>query len=50
MFEGKKYAEENKDMFIQLEERSTISGLYSAIRDVFAPEEDYGFLSMLAWL
>lgn len=42
-FEGEKYAEDNKDVFIQLKERSTISGLYSAIRDVFAPEEDYGF-------
>ncbi len=42
-FEGEKYAEENKDIFIQLKERSTISELYGAIRDVFAPEEEYGF-------
>lgn len=42
-FEGEKYAEDHKDVFIQLKERSTIVGLYSAIHDVFGPEEEYGF-------
>lgn len=42
-FEGEKYAEEHKDVFIQLKERSTIAGLYGAIREVFGPEEEYGF-------
>jgi len=42
-FEGEKYAHEHKDVFIQLKERSTISELYSAIREVFGPEEEYGF-------
>jgi hypothetical protein len=42
-FEGEKYAEENKTVFIQLKERSTISEIYSAIREVFGPEEEYGF-------
>ena len=42
-FEGEKYADENKDVFIQLKERSTISELYGAIREVFGPEEEYGF-------
>jgi hypothetical protein len=42
-FEGEKYADENKDVFIQLEERSTISELYGAIREVFGPEEEHGF-------
>jgi hypothetical protein len=43
-FEGEKYAEDKKDVFIQLRERSTITELYSAIREVFGPEEEYGFL------
>jgi len=42
-FEGEKYAEENKDVFFGLKERPTITLLYSAIRDVFGPEEEYGF-------
>jgi hypothetical protein len=42
-FEGEKYAEDHKDVFIQIKERSTITQLYSAIREVFGPEEDYGF-------
>jgi hypothetical protein len=42
-FEGEKYAEENKYVFIQLKERPTIDELYSAIREVFGPEEEYGF-------
>ncbi|MGB9457268.1 MAG: hypothetical protein WCB12_14570 [Bryobacteraceae bacterium] len=42
-FEGEKYAEDNKAVFIQLKERSTISEIYSAIREVFGPEEEYGF-------
>jgi hypothetical protein len=42
-FEGEKYAEDNKAIFIQLKERSTISEIYSAIREVFGPEEEYGF-------
>lgn len=42
-FEGEKYAEEHKDVFVGLKERSTISQLYSAVREVFAPEEEYGF-------
>jgi len=42
-FEGEKYADEHKDIFIQLKERPTINLLYSAIRDVFGSEEDYGF-------
>ena len=43
-FEGEKYAEDNKAVFIQLKERSTISWIYGAIREVFGPEEEYGFL------
>jgi hypothetical protein len=39
-----KYAEDHKDVFIQLRERSTINLLYSAMRNVFGPEEEYGFL------
>jgi hypothetical protein len=42
-FEGEKYAEDNKGVFIQLKEHSTISLIYSAIHDVFLPEEDLGF-------
>jgi hypothetical protein len=42
-FEGEKYAEENKSVFIQLKERSTINEIYGAIREVFGPEEEYGF-------
>lgn len=42
-FEGEKYADENKDVFFALKERSTITSLYSAIREVFGPEEEYGF-------
>ena len=42
-FEGEKYADENKGVFIQLQERSTINELYSAIREVFGPEDEYGF-------
>jgi hypothetical protein len=42
-FDGEKYADDNKDIFIQLKERSTIRELYDAIRDVFGPEEEYGF-------
>lgn len=42
-FEGEKYAAENKDVFFGLKERPTITSLYSAIRDVFGPEEEYGF-------
>lgn len=42
-FEGEKYADENKNVFIQLKERSTINEIYSAIREVFGPEEEYGF-------
>jgi hypothetical protein len=42
-FEGEKYADENKDVFAQLQERSTISELYGAVREVFGPEEEYGF-------
>lgn len=42
-FEGEKYAEDHKDIFIQLKERSIISGLYGAIHEVFGPEEEYGF-------
>jgi hypothetical protein len=42
-FEGEKYAEDHKDVFTQLKERSTIFGPYSAIVDVFGPEEEYGF-------
>ncbi len=42
-FEGEKYAEDNKAVFIQLKERSTIDEIYSAIREVFGPEEEYGF-------
>jgi hypothetical protein len=42
-FDGEKYADDNKDVFIQLKERSTIRELYDAIREVFGPEEDYGF-------
>ncbi|MGA2672641.1 MAG: hypothetical protein ABSE99_05375 [Terracidiphilus sp.] len=42
-FEGEKYAEDNKEVFFQMEERSTINDLYSAIHDVFGPEEEYGF-------
>jgi hypothetical protein len=42
-FEGQKYAEDHKDVFIQLRERTTITELYSAIREVFGPEEEYGF-------
>src|SRR5208282_2336066 len=42
-FEGEKYAQENKAVFIHLRERSTISEIYSAIREVFGPEEEYGF-------
>jgi hypothetical protein len=42
-FEGEKYAEGHRDVFIQLRERSTITELYSTIRDVFDPEEEYGF-------
>jgi hypothetical protein len=42
-FEGEKYAEDHRDVLIQLKERSTITGLYSAIREVFGPEEEYGF-------
>ena len=42
-FEGEKYADDNKAVFIQLKERSTISEIYSAIREVFGPEEEYGF-------
>jgi hypothetical protein len=42
-FDGEKYAEDHKEVFIQLKERSTITQLYSAIRDVFGPEEEYGF-------
>jgi hypothetical protein len=43
-FEGEKYADDKRDVFIQLKERSTIISIYSAIRDVFGPEEEYGFL------
>jgi hypothetical protein len=42
-FEGEKYTEDNKDVFIQLRERPTIILLYGAIREVFGPEEEYGF-------
>jgi hypothetical protein len=42
-FEGEKYAEDHKDVFIQLKEHSTITGVYGAIREVFGPEEEYGF-------
>jgi hypothetical protein len=42
-FEGEKYAEDHKDVFVQLKERSTIAAIYGAIRDVFGPEEEYGF-------
>jgi hypothetical protein len=42
-FEGENYAESHKEVFIQLKERSTITQLYSAIREVFGPEEEYGF-------
>jgi len=42
-FEGEKYIEDKKDVFIQLRERSTINTLYSAIHEVFGPEEEYGF-------
>jgi len=42
-FEGEKYAQDNKAVFIQLRERSTISELYGAILEVFGPEEEYGF-------
>jgi hypothetical protein len=44
-FEGEKYAEDNKDVFIQLRERSTITLLYRAMRDVLRPEQEYGFLT-----
>ena len=43
-FEGERYAEEHKGVFFQMKERSTINDLYSAIHDVFGPEEKYGFL------
>ena len=42
-FEGEKYAEEHKEVFIGLRERSTISQLYGAVREIFGPEEEYGF-------
>ena len=42
-FEGERYAEDNKAVFIQLKERPTIREIYSAIREVFGPEEEYGF-------
>jgi hypothetical protein len=43
-FEGETYAKDNKDVFVQLRERSTLSELYSAIHEVFEPEEEpYGF-------
>jgi hypothetical protein len=42
-FEGEKYAEDHKDVFVQLKERSIIVQIYSAIREVFGPEEEYGF-------
>ncbi len=42
-FEGEKYSDENKSVFLKLKERSTIGLLYSAIREVFGPEEEYGF-------
>jgi hypothetical protein len=42
-FEGEKYIEDKKDVFIQMRERSTINTLYSAIHEVFGPEEEYGF-------
>lgn len=42
-FEGEKYADDHKDVFILLKERPTINELYSAIHAVFGPEEEYGF-------
>lgn len=42
-FEGEKYAEDNKAVFFQMKERSTITELYSVIREAFGPEEEYGF-------
>jgi hypothetical protein len=42
-FEGEKYADDHKDVFFQLKERPTINELYSAIHEVFGPEEEYGF-------
>lgn len=45
-FEGEKYTEDNKDVFIQLRERPTIILLYEVTRDVIGPEEEeYGFLA-----
>ena len=41
--EGERYVEDNKATFVQLPERSTISEIYSAVREVFGPEEEYGF-------
>jgi hypothetical protein len=41
--EGEKYAEDHTDLFIQLEERSQIVSLYSAIHHAFSDDEEFGF-------
>jgi hypothetical protein len=43
-FEGEIYAEDNKDVFIQLRERSRIAFLYKVMRDPCKDDDDYGFL------
>lgn len=43
-FDGEKYAEDHKDVFIQLGERRRIVDLYSVARGAFIDDEDYGFV------
>jgi hypothetical protein len=43
-FEGEIYAEDNKDVFIQLRERSQITFLYKVMRDSCKDDDDFGFL------
>jgi hypothetical protein len=43
-FEGEKYADDNKHVFIQLKERSTIIEIYSAIREVVDPKDELPFV------
>jgi len=42
-FEGQKYAEDHKDVFIQLRERATITELYGAIRECLVLRRNTAF-------
>jgi len=43
-FEGEIYAEDHKEVFVQLRERLRITDLYRVIRDACRDDDDYGFL------